>query len=426
MDNLLDQFTLAAEPLDDRGWAYLQQLLPPDREQSARKYGAFLLPNKIPDADTLLRLMLAYACGPSLRDVATRAHELQLIERIAVPSLSERLQQMTPWLSYLLGQLLADRQAAFPWGKPLHLRLLDATTIPRPGATQPDWRLHLGLNLQTGLIDHLSATGDNIGERLADFPVDAGDVVIADRGYATRAGIHALQARDAWVLVRMNWQNLPLQHPDGAAFDLLATLETLAPGTQGSWDVSTAPTNTLTAVRGRLVVQALPEAVAADARRRVRKAAKGKTPSAATLMAAGFVLVFTTVPAELLSPAEILALYRMRWQVEITFKRSKSALELAAIRAKTDQLCYAVILAKCILLLLVENFARAVGFFFPPGEVARPDESVSIVSGSLSDDTNAHIADPDAGRVALATDVMVDSLFYADHTQKADQPTTTD
>ena len=99
---------------------------------------------------------------------------------------------------------------------------------------------------------------------------------------------------------------------------------------------------------------------------RRQKRHQGQTLAANTLTAAGYILVFTTVPAALLTPAQVLVLYRMRWQIEIVFKRSKSALQLAEIRMKSDYGCYAVLLAKCLLLLLVERIAPGDRAFFPP------------------------------------------------------------
>ncbi|MHB0938825.1 MAG: hypothetical protein ACYDCO_22925 [Armatimonadota bacterium] len=128
--------------------------------------------------------------------------------------------------------------------------------------------------MRTGLIDHLSVTGANIGEHLADFPLEPGEVVLADRGYATRQGLAAVHARGAASLVRLNWQNVPLQHPDGQPFALLAALRTLTPGALREWAVQTAPTRDTPAVAGRLVVCALPEEAAHLARHKVRQAAQ--------------------------------------------------------------------------------------------------------------------------------------------------------
>jgi hypothetical protein len=153
------------------------------------------------------------------------------------------------------------------------------------------------------------------------------------------------------------------------------------------------------AVVGRLIVQALPPEAAATARRKVHQAArkKGKTPTAETLAAAGYVLLFTSLPDDVLTPAQLLALYRLRWQIEIVFKRDKSALRLDDIRATTDAVCYAVLLAKCLLILLLERLAWATGLFSPSGDAAGAGESLSALPGAGGDahPDPAAAADPD-------------------------------
>lgn len=55
--------------------------------------------------------------------------------------------------------------------------------------------------------------------------------------------------------------------------------------------------------------------------------------TSATLEAADVVLVLTSLPATTDDAADILALYRLRWQIEWAFKRLKSLLYLDAWRA---------------------------------------------------------------------------------------------
>jgi hypothetical protein len=402
------------EPADDTAWRQLLTLLPPDLDQSARRFGALQRKRQIATADLLLRLILAYACGASLDTLAARATDRHLVTHLTDQALDERFARLTPWLSYLIGQQLAGAQGSFPWGTPLRLRLLDATCLSRPGATGTDWRLHLGLDLRSGLIDHLSVTGANIGEHLADFPLTAGDVVIADRGLATRQGLASVHARGAYSLIRLNWQNVPLLQPDGQPFPLLEQLKTVKPGTTREWAVHTEPTAGVPAVPGRLVVYALPKKKADEARRRVRKTArkKGKTPSAETLKAAGYLLMFTTVPAALLSTADVLAVYGMRWQVEITFKRGKSALRLAEIRATSDAVCYAVILAKCLVLLLLDRLAWQNGLFSPSGDLATADEPVPRLPGVIADGDDDSAPTADADGLAELAAIYATTLVY--------------
>ena len=67
-----------------------------------------------------------------------------------------------------------------------------------------------------------------------------------------------------------------------------------------------------------------------------RNAAKrGRIPDPRSLEAAGFVPLLTSLPPAEFPPGRVLALYRLRWQVELAFKRLKSLLGLGALPAKT-------------------------------------------------------------------------------------------
>ncbi|MBK8535232.1 MAG: transposase [Candidatus Competibacteraceae bacterium] len=82
----------------------------------------------------------------------------------------------------------------------------------------------------------------------------------------------------------------------------------------------------------------LPPAQAAEARRRARAnaAKKGRPPQARTLIFAEWVLIWTTLPPEIVSTATIMALYRVRWPIERVFKRLKSILNMDHLRARKD------------------------------------------------------------------------------------------
>lgn len=76
----------------------------------------------------------------------------------------------------------------------------------------------------------------------------------------------------------------------------------------------------------------MPEEQAAQARRKAKQRAKdkGRNPSVETLSLSEWVLIFTSLPPEVLSTAS--ALYRVRWQVEWVIKRLKSLLNVDGLR----------------------------------------------------------------------------------------------
>src|SRR5262245_12221578 len=384
-------------------WPVLVSMLAADLEQTARETGALVRRRGVPSAEALLRLAMAYAyVGLSLRATALWAKEAAVADLSDV-ALLNRLRHAAPWLARLLTEQLATR-APLPTlgeGAPAggRVRLMDATYVCEPGSVGTDWRVHLGFDLARLCLDTVEVTDASGGETFTRLPVTPGDLVVGDRGYAHRRGIHAVVQAGGEVLVRLNWQNLPLQHADGTPFDLLAALRNLGRGEVGEWEGQTAPdpAEALPAVAGRLVAVQKSEAAAEAARRKARRQArkKGKTPDARTLEAAGYVFLFTTVAAARLTGAEVLALYRFRWQVELAFKRLKGLLGLGALVAHGPALSRTFLVTKLLGSVLVEDRTQRGQAFSPWGYGFPPRRALAAVSGG-----GTHLAPSDRGRPA--------------------------
>ncbi|MCY0909737.1 MAG: transposase [Sulfobacillus thermotolerans] len=91
-------------------------------------------------------------------------------------------------------------------------------------------------------------------------------------------------------------------------------------------------------------------------RRTVHKDARahGHTASQEALKAANDVLILTTLSAAEADAAEILELYRLRWQIEIAFKRLKSLIHMDELRAFDPDLAQTYLLAKLLGAVLVD------------------------------------------------------------------------
>jgi len=75
-----------------------------------------------------------------------------------------------------------------------------------------------------------------------------------------------------------------------------------------------------------------------------------------TLEFAKYVLVFTTRPIG--SAGEILQLYRMRWQVELAFKRLKTIAQLGHLPKHDEKSSRAWLYGKLFVALLVQKAIR--------------------------------------------------------------------
>ena len=107
----------------------------------------------------------------------------------------------------------------------------------------------------------------------------------------------------------------------------------------------------------RLVAVPLPAAAAEAARRRLRRGASKKSRMAdqRSLEAAGYVILVTNLPLDAWCTTEVLALYRVRWQVELAFKRLKGIWRLGDLRARTAELAQVYLLATLLAALLADR-----------------------------------------------------------------------
>lgn len=191
--------------------------------------------------------------------------------------------------------------------------------------------------------------------------------MVGDRGYAHRNGLWSLVGSGGYFLVRLNWQNLPLQDRQGERFDLLGALRQAKEDEAIEFAVQTAPTRNVPVIAARLIVQRKSVEDAEESRRKLLREAKkkGRTVDPRTLEAAAYIFVLTSVPAEHLSAAQVLEVYRFRWQIEMAFKRLKEILPLRRVPVKDPDLAKTYLYANLLAALLTEDLARDF-LAFPP------------------------------------------------------------
>ena len=146
--------------------------------------------------------------------------------------------------------------------------------------------------------------------------------------------MHAAVAQGADLIVRLNPFSVVLSDTAGAPVELGVTLKRQRMETLRTLAVTLCAAGGQHAVRGWVHAYRLNAEQANRARHKCRQGHKKGTPSAASLLLAGWVLVFTTLAPAVLKAQTIMALYRCRWQVEIAIKRWKSVLDVDALRAK--------------------------------------------------------------------------------------------
>jgi hypothetical protein len=166
-------------------------------------------------------------------------------------------------------------------------------------------------------------------------------------------------------VVRTTWHHAPLEDAGGGPFDLFAALRKLKGKQVGDFDARVAADERhgFAAVPCRVVAVRKPAEAAQEAKSRILAEAKKKhaTVDPRTLEACEYFFVLTSLSRGDFAAESVLVLYRLRWQIEVEFKRLKSLLHLDDLRAMTPASIRAALAAKLLGAVLVEELATAGG-----------------------------------------------------------------
>jgi hypothetical protein len=350
-------------------WGLITGLLPPQWRELARTTGVFRRSRKVADPDTLLFLILLHvAAGLSLRQAVARARRMGLAN-ISDVGLLKRLRSAAPWLHALAVAMFEAgpfRRGIDAFSSGRRVRVVDATHVSEPGSTGTDWKIHYVLQLPSLECDYFEITGASGGETYKRLPIEQGDLILGDRGYAHREGVAHVLDSGGDVIVRLNRTNFPLLDKVGNRVDLLVLLRGLVNHQPGEWSVSFDAYGRRYPAR----LCAIRKSVAATERTRARLVKEARKRQRQlqpeTLEVAEYTMVLTTLSKDI-EKEQILELYRSRWQIELAFKRMKSLFSAGHVPKYDPQSARAWLHAKLLAVLLIERLSEEARLFSPWG-----------------------------------------------------------
>jgi hypothetical protein len=379
--------SLPTASLLDRAWNDVLAWLPTDIDELAKQTGAIQKPRQIRTGRQLLRLVFAYSVlDLSLRSTSAWA-KTQKIAKMSDVAIYKRLSAAVDFLACILARLLAKKVPASQVGPlPWRVRIIDATTVSAPGSSGTDWRIHATYDPVLGTFDTIELTDDSGGEHFGRTNGGEGELILGDRGYAHSTRIFEARRAGAHVLVRVGHSAVPMWNLDGNRLDPLAWARRKRSKAGRPSRVEEAMivlgNDGEECCLGRLIVIRKSVAATERERARIRKECgrKGKTPTERSLAAAAFTFLVTTVPKKEASAVMLSELYRVRWQVELAFKRWKSLMKLSDLRAREPGLARAYILGKLIAALLSDTLSRTARDISPWGvPIGATAESLEVV-----------------------------------------------
>jgi hypothetical protein len=336
-------------------------------EREARATGAFRRPREVKCGIDLLRLVLAYCLGlMGLRLTAAWAEAIGLA-RLSNVALLGRLRNAVPWLERILARLLAQASTGsrdcVAGGR--LIRLVDATTVRKAGksarASGRLWRTHAVFDLPAERFSAFELTDEKGAERINRMAVTPGELRIGDAIHCRADELADVIAQGGDVLVRAGWTSARWLEKDGRAYDIIRAL---ANSTTGLIDRPIwLGRNHAAPLPLRLLAIKMPKAQAVKAVAEVRAEARSKqrTLKPGTLIAAEWVILVTSLDPAESTTHKVLDLYRLRWRIEIAFKRMKSLAGLKGPPGECPEVAKAWVLCHLIAVLLTEAQLAAFG-----------------------------------------------------------------
>jgi hypothetical protein len=250
---------------------------------------------------------------------------------------------------------MLNEQARPSLGSGLDVVLVDATCVSGPGAKGTQWRVHTGISADTGRISSIKLTDEHVGETYENYPVREGQVLVGDRAYALASGIAYVHERGGYVVARVNLQSIRLCRMDRSVFSPKVEQDLVPKTGVAHYDVMVPIPPTKHSLSHK-----------------TWKLEKARGWIQARLLAIRTVKdeviwVITTVPESVATDPVIMELFRVRWQIELEFKRLKSLLGLDALPSRQGPTAESWILARILAAILVEKLLNKSGVFSPWG-----------------------------------------------------------
>jgi len=340
---------------DDR-WQQIVGMFTRDLEESARLCGAVTRVRNVPRAANLLRMILVYSLSDlSLKDTTAWARA-DNIANLTAQAFHCRLMRAEKWLEHLVEELLFQNPPHNP--SELPLRVVDGSVITGPGSQGTDWVAHMILDPISGRFTSFEFTDAKGAETFTRHRINVGEVVLGDRMYATARGIDFVVNRGAYPVVRVNLHSLKICASDKKRLHL----QFLEPLIRQKGTISLD-----------ILIPTPPDMAGRKSKAWSLKEAKSWIPVRIVggRTKKGVIWVATTLSRDQLSDEAVLKLYRLRWQVELLFKRLKSLLHLDALPTKDGPTSKSWLLGRLLAAAIAQTLVNPTGLFSPQQFIRR-------------------------------------------------------
>jgi hypothetical protein len=331
----------------------LMEQLPQNWEATAKETGAFVRPREIKNALDFMKLVLMYIVnGLSLLEVATIA-KVKGIAEISDVGFMGRFANCGVFFKELLRQLQPKATAQYKkpkWLDDYQVKLVDASVVVSGGKVRVIHRLHYAINPFEMKSESYKITPEATGESLKNFEVTDKDLFIGDRAYGTITSMNHCRQSGGNFIFRIKKGAFNIYSSKRTKIDLIMKLKELKDGEMLDYNCYYKTSKTDYAP------------VRICAMKKPKNLKDIEETDSDTAFMNNYIVVVTSINKSYATAAQILDAYRIRWQIELYFKRLKSLLSFGDIPTKTAQNTETWLHGKLLAAILLEIETASIDF----------------------------------------------------------------
>lgn len=222
-----------------------------------------------------------------------------------------------------------------------HCYALDATNLAVEGKNATVIRMHVQYMLDSAYANFVSITDNHVAESILNFPIESSALYIADRAYGKIRQLEYLIRNNAGFVIRISPNHIIL-YQDMECSKKIDFSDYIS-GDDFSLNCFGKYMNHVFPIR--IIGMKKPDDKLNASEKKVRrKAQKNQTKLSQKTINFSKWLFLAVSPDNSIPAEDIFGVYRLRWQIELFFKRMKSILQLRKIRHSSD--VYAACIAK--------------------------------------------------------------------------------
>ena len=352
----------------------LLKILPANYDKACYETKAITRNRTINNPEQLIKLLLYYLYGASLVEVSQYVL-FSKIGKISDVAFMKRFIKSQEWIKWMINKTKPNEIINYQKPKELekyNVIAVDACDILEKSAVQKEWHLHYGVNIFSLMCNQFKITDQKTGETLKNFKINTNDLIIGDRAYATKIGIEYCLNNGGNFILRIKNKAFKLFDINGKEIKISDWFRTIDDKVSEITVYFKDSKKILVPLRLCAVKKTAEEIQIEEKRLKRLDSKKQRTTSEDTKFTHKYMFVITSLP-ETISAEKVLEFYRLRWQVELVFKRYKTILGMGNMPTKTPKASETWLNGKMLIALLIEKYLGDINFS-PSWELRKESE----------------------------------------------------